>query len=217
MSLNPAAKLRRVSGSDAADRLEQLWAGEFGDEYVDRNIRAEEGRRDFWRAQLEKLGVRSALEIGCNVGGNLRWIADVLGTPNVSGIDINERALEILRERVPGIDVRVAAARELPFDDASFELTFTMGVLIHQPQEHLDEVMSEIVRTSSRYVLCGEYYADELTEVPYRGQEGALFKLDYGARYQELFPDLKLIDTGFLPRSEGVWDDVTYWVFEKPR
>jgi pseudaminic acid biosynthesis-associated methylase len=206
-----------MSGSEAAGRLEQLWAGEFGDNYVERNIRAEEGRRDFWRAQLDKLGVRSALEIGCNVGGNLRWIAEGLGTENVAGIDINQRALEILREHAPGIDVRIAAARELPFEDGAFELAFTMGVLIHQPPEHLDEVMSEIVRCSSRYVLCGEYYAEELTEVSYRGQEGALFKLDYGARYQQRFPDLSLVDKGFLPRSEGVWDDVTYWVFEKPR
>jgi pseudaminic acid biosynthesis-associated methylase len=198
-----------------AGRLEALWAGEFGDEYVDRNLHAAEGRRAFWNEQLTRLGVRSALEVGCNVGGNLRWLAEALGTEHVAGVDVNERALEILREEVPGIDVRHASARTLPFEDASFELTFTMGVLIHQPPEQLDDVMREILRCSSRYVLCGEYYAEELTAVPYRGQEGALFKLDFGARYQQLAPGLELIDKGFLPRSEGVWDDVTYWVFEK--
>ena len=36
--------------------------------------------------------------------------------------------------------------------------------------------MDEIVRCSRRYVLCGEYRADDLEEVPYRGQEGALFR-----------------------------------------
>jgi pseudaminic acid biosynthesis-associated methylase len=205
-----------MSSSEHADRLERLWAGEFGDAYVERNTRAEQGRREFWREQLDRLGARTALEVGCNVGGNLRWIADALGTDNVAGIDINERALEVLRQQVPGIDVRHASARALPFEAASFELVFTMGVLIHQPPEHLDEVMAEKVRCSSRYVLCGEYYAEELTEVSYRGQQGALFKLDFGARYLELFPELKLVDTGFLPRSAGVWDDVTYWVFEKP-
>jgi pseudaminic acid biosynthesis-associated methylase len=204
-----------MSSSDSADRLERLWAGEFGDAYVERNAHADEGRRDFWREQLDNLRARNALEVGCNVGGNLRWIAEQLGTHNVAGIDINEHALELLRQRVAGIDVRCASARALPFDDGSFELVFTMGVLIHQPPEHLDEVMAETVRCSSRYVLCGEYYAEELTELPYRGQQGALFKLDFGARYRELFPHLRLIDTGFLSRSAGVWDDVTYWVFEK--
>ena len=208
-----------MSGSDAADRLErleQLWAGDFGDEYVERNTDAEVGRRVFWHEQLERLGARSALELGCNVGGNLRWIAERLGTDNVAGIDINQRALDVLRHRMPGVDARRASVLAVPFPDASFDLVFTMGVLIHQAPEHLDTVMREIFRCSSRYVLCGEYYADELTAVPYRGQEGALFKLDFGARYRQLFPELTLIDTGLLSRSEGVWDDVTYWVFEKP-
>ena len=33
--------------------------------------------------------------------------------------------------------------------------------------------------------------------------------------YRQLFPELKLCETGFLPAKEG-WDDFTYWVFEKP-
>ena len=52
-------------------------------------------------------------------------------------------------------------------------------------------------------------------EVPYRGHEGALFRNDYGRLYQERFPSLKLVEKGFEPDSEGVWDDITYWVFEK--
>jgi pseudaminic acid biosynthesis-associated methylase len=204
-----------MSGSNAAERLEGLWAGDFGDEYVERNIEAAAGRGEFWRKQIAELGPKTALEVGCNVGANLRWLAELIGTENVAGIDINERALEILRDRIPGIDVRRAAARALPFSDASFDLVFTMGVLIHQSPQDLDQVMAEIVRCSSRYVFCGEYYAEEVTEVPYRGQDGALFKMDFGARYSDLFPQLRLVDRGFLPRAEGVWDDVTYWVFEK--
>jgi hypothetical protein len=72
--------------------------------------------------------------------------------------------------------------------------------------------MSEIVRCSRRYVLCAEYCADQLTEVPYRGQEGALFKRDYGSLYAEIFPELRLADRGFLSRADG-WDDVTWWLF----
>ena len=76
--------------------------------------------------------------------------------------------------------------------------------------------MSEIVRCSRRYVLCGEYYADELTEVAYRGHRGALFKRDFGRLYQNLFPELELRADGFLSKADG-WDDVTWWLFEKPR
>jgi pseudaminic acid biosynthesis-associated methylase len=199
---------------DAA-RLEALWAGEFGDDYVVRNRAAGDGRRPFWEERLAALGFGSALEIGCNVGGNLTWLAELLGTANVAGVDVNERALEILRERVPGIDVRRAVARSLPFEDGAFDLAFTTGVLIHQPPADVPLVMDEIVRCSRRYVLCGEYRADELEEVPYRGQQGALFRHDYGRLYRERHPTLRLVEEGFLPRSEGVWDDITYWVFEK--
>ena len=59
------------------------------------------------------------LEVGCNIGGNLRWIAELLGPENVAGVDLNEKALELLRERVPGVDARLARGRELPFEDAS--------------------------------------------------------------------------------------------------
>jgi len=201
--------------ADDAARLEALWAGEFGDDYVVRNRAAGEGRRPFWEARVAAHEFGSALEVGCNVGGNLYWLAELLGAENVAGVDVNDRALEILRDRVPGIDARRAPARRLPYDDASFDLTFTTGVLIHQPPEELPHVMDEIVRCSRRYVLCGEYRADDLEEVSYRGQEGALFRHDYGRLYRERHPSLRLVEKGFLPRADGVWDDITYWVFEK--
>ena len=197
-------------------KLERLWAGEFGDEYTERNRDAETGRGAFWARRLDALGARSALEVGCNMGGNLRWIADVLGAENVAGVDVNRKALELLRERVPGVDAREASGARLPFEDASFDLVFTMGVLIHQdPRSQLEPMMRDIVRCSRRFVIAGEYHADELIEVPYRGQEGALFKQDFGALYQRLFGELELLDSGFLSEREGRWDDLTYWVFEK--
>ena len=204
-----------MTPEDDAARLEGLWSGEFGDDYVERNRAASEGRRPFWEHVLGEIDAASALEIGCNVGGNLRWLAELLGAENVAGVDVNEHALEVVRSEIPGVDARVASARELPFADDSFDLVFTTGVLIHQSPEELPRVMDEIVRASRRYVLCGEYRADELEEVPYRGQRGALYKQDYGRLYQERFPQLRLLEEGFLPKSEGVWDDVTYWIFEQ--
>ena len=129
---------------------------------------------------------------------------------------MNRKALDLLLERVPGVDARLASGADLPFEDASFDLVFTMGVLIHQdPETQLVPMMREIVRCSRRYVLAGEYHADSLTEVPYRGQEGALFKQDFGGLYQRLFDELDLVDSGFLSEGEGRWDDLTYWIFEK--
>lgn len=196
-------------------RLEKLWAGCFGDQYVDRNSAADEGRKQFWEERMADLRPRSALEVGCNIGGNLRWVAKVIGPDAVAGVDVNEKALRTLRERVPGVYARRASANQLPFGDGAFELTFTVGVLIHLSDEQLPGAMDEIVRCSSRYVLCGEYHAPERTEVPYRDQPGALFKRDYGGLYRARFPNLTLHSEGFLPRGVGSWDNVTWWVFAK--
>lgn len=197
-----------------AKRLEALWQGDFGDAYTDRNAEAANSRLPFWKELLAEHPARRVLEVGCNLGANLRWIA-TLGEPrDVYGIDVNERALQRLRETVPGVNALWSKARELPFRDGYFDLTFTMGVLIHQPPDLLPLVMAEIVRCSRRYVLCGEYFAETPTEVPYRGQTGALFKRDFGGMYQTMFPELALVKKGFLSRKDG-WDDVTVWLFEK--
>ena len=193
-------------------RLEELWGGEFGDAYVERNREAGESRRAFWESLLADYPVGRVLEVGCNTGANLRWL--VGGGREVYGVDVNRKALAELRQGLPDVNAMCGTARDLPFRDRWFDLVFTMGVLIHQPPEALPLVIAEVVRCSRRYVLCGEYYADQVTEVPYRGQTGALFKRNFGGLYLEFFPDLVLRKQGFLSRQEG-WDDVTYWLFEK--
>ncbi len=195
-------------------RLEGLWAGDFGDAYVDRNRDAGEKRRQFWREVMSRYRPARVLEVGCNVGANLQWLTPDAKPEDLYGVDINLKALDELHRKLPSVNAVWSPARELPFRDCWFDLVFTMGVLIHQPLELLPIVMSEIVRCSRRWILCGEYYSEELTEVPYRGQAGALFKQDFGGLYRKLFPTLVLREQGFLPRAQG-WDDITFWVFEK--
>lgn len=192
-------------------RLEQLWSGEFGDAYIDRNRGAGNVRQPFWDSILKQFPVRRVLEVGCNTGANLRWLESV---PEVYGIDVNTTALAEVRRTLPKVNAVHAPGRDLPFRDSWFDLTFTMGVLIHQPPEALPLVMAEIVRCSRRYVLCGEYFSEEPTQVAYRGQRDALFKRNFGAMYQSLFPQLSLRAEGFLGKDQG-WDDVTWWMFEK--
>lgn len=197
-------------------RLEDLWRGSFGSEYTDRNAGAGDKRARFWRELLSEFPVSSVLEVGCNLGANLRWIQPHVSSGAIVGIDVNDYALRRLKVALPDLRAAAAVARELPFRDDAFDLVFTMGVLIHHAPDALPAAMSEIVRCARRYVLCGEYFAESLTEVFYRGQHGALFKQDFGARYQELFPGLRLLKQGRLFEEDG-WDDVTFWLFEKSR
>jgi pseudaminic acid biosynthesis-associated methylase len=198
-----------------ARRLEELWSGSFGDDYVDRNAGAYAARGEFWAARMAQLDPQRVLEVGCNVGGNLRWIAEHVPAGGVYGVDVNRKALSRLRVEQPELNAVLSVGRDMPFRDGWFDLVFTMGVLIHQPATTLPLVMSEMVRCTRRWVLCGEYFADQPEEVAYRGHEGALFRRDYGRLFLELFPELELRDQGFLGKDQG-WDDVTWWLFEKP-
>src|SRR3954468_17161574 len=116
-----------------AERLEALWSGDFGNDYVERNLRAYNERGAFWTSLLTTMRPDSVLEVGSNVGGNLQWVTQAIPPENVVGIDVNRRALEELEERLPGVRGVKSSARELPFPDRAFDLVFTMGVLIHQP------------------------------------------------------------------------------------
>jgi pseudaminic acid biosynthesis-associated methylase len=202
-----------VTGGDAA-RLEALWAGPFGAEYTERNRAAGERREPFWRDLLAARPCASVLEVGCNLGANLGWIASLLPGRLVVGIDVNRHALARLRDTAPAARGVAASALHLPFAAESFDMVATVGVLIHQSPTTVADAMREIARCARRYVVCAEYHADALTEVPYRGQPGSLFKRDFGALYRDVIPGLRLASTGFLSRAEG-WGDVTYWVFEK--
>ena len=204
----PIAEPRR------AGELEELWAGEFGDAYVGRNAPTMDVRGPFWARMLDKYPARRVLEVGCANGANLHEMARLLPAHDLWGADLNHQALDTMRQTIPGVNGVYSVARELPFRDRYFDLVFTVGLLIHQPDSTLGMVMSELVRCSNRWVMCGEYQADEPTDVNYHGMAGVLTKRDYGRLYQDLFPGLVRREELFLTKEEG-FDRVTFDVFER--
>jgi SAM-dependent methyltransferase len=98
------------------------------------------------------------LEVGCNVGRNLAYLVDA-GFTDVTGVEINQRAVGLLRENYPQLansPIHVGAAEDvLPRLPGPFELIFTMAVLNHiHPQS--TTVFDEIARLS-RSVLAVEF------------------------------------------------------------
>jgi pseudaminic acid biosynthesis-associated methylase len=173
------------------------------------------GREPLWRWLHEHHTFGNVLEVGCNIGGNLHWLRQLVPPRRVYGVDINEKALGEARTAMPDVNTVFSPARSLPFRDAAFDLVFTTGVLIHQAPDTLPIVMNEIVRCSRRYVMCGEYFAEELEEIEYHGERGALYRRNWGATYQSLFPELKLVHERFEAWAESGWDDMTFSLFEK--
>jgi SAM-dependent methyltransferase len=62
-----------------------------------------------------------ALDVGCGPGALTGELVAVLGPENVSAVDPSPSFVAACRERLPQVDVRLAAAEELPFEDAVFD------------------------------------------------------------------------------------------------
>jgi len=192
-----------------------IWRGNFGSEYTDRNVVDWRTRVGVFRRLLSGLDIRSALEIGANRGHNLVALRDVLGEGSiVAGIEPQAYARSIAVEASPDIDVREGTIYDVPFGSGAFDLVLTSGVLIHVPPADLDTALTEVHRVSRRYILAIEYFADEDTGVEYRGHADLLWKRDFGGHYQRLFPALSLVSTGDLTAAEG-FDQARWWLFER--
>ena len=202
------------SGSESA-RLEALWRGEFGEQYVQRNQAAGHDRAAFWENVVAQTQCRNVLEVGCNVGANLSHLASLLSPNDLWGVDVNLDALELLRTRLPQVNSGYAVARDLPFRDGWFDLTFTVAVLIHIPEDALGVAVNELARCSRNHVLCVEYVAEDTIEVNYREQKGAFFKRDYGRVIGDAAPQLTLMASGEVTRAEGFDDGLGWWLFAK--
>jgi hypothetical protein len=81
----------------------------------------------------------------------------------------------------------------LPFPDATFDLVFTSGVLIHISPDHIGTILGEVHRCARTFVWGWEYFAEEYTQVNYRGEEDLLWKTDFAKLYSDRFPDLELV------------------------
>jgi pseudaminic acid biosynthesis-associated methylase len=177
-----------------------IWSGEFGEEWTERHpLYVEEVDRRYRnnfgipRTELNELFLDSLdrdsriLEIGANVGTQLEALRQ-MGFNDLLGIELLDYAVETAKKERPDITIYYAEAGNLPFEDDSFDLIFTSGVLIHIPEEQLDSTLQEITRCTRQYVWGYEYFADERTEITYRGQEGMLWKDDYATAYAEHCP-----------------------------
>jgi ubiquinone/menaquinone biosynthesis C-methylase UbiE len=93
------------------------------------------------------------LEVGCGTGLLLERLAKV--ARKAEGIDLSPGMLGKARER--GLTVQEGTATDLPFPDASFDVTCSFKVLAHV--EQIDRALSEMIRvTRPNGVVLAEFY-----------------------------------------------------------
>lgn len=197
-----------------------VWQGEFGDAYTDRNQVDWRTRTPAFRTMLQDLVIHNVLEVGCNRGHNLLNMATILSdntdtvNSDIIGLEPNRQALELARGSSTKITALHGYGSDIPFKANHFDLVFTAGVLIHIALDDLPGVLAEIVRVSRRYILAVEYFAEEETTIHYRGHDNLLWKRNFLRHYQTQFPDLELIREGYWDAEDG-FDRANWWLLEK--
>lgn len=206
------------------DQLKQ-WQGEFGSQYIERNVRNEETTRQS-AAVFQRIldascarDVKSVLEVGANIGINLSALRRVLGRDvELAALEPNAAAVQHLQSSAElGLNaVFHSDAAHIPAPDGAYDLVFTSGVLIHVAPDQLAPALAEICRVARRYVLAVEYFSHQPAEIPYRGQLGLMWKRDYGADYLQSCPSLKPHQYGFIWQQEFPhFDNLNWWMLKK--
>lgn len=189
-----------------------IWVGDFGNEYIARNA-IDGGRDEFARRIFDVISPTSVLEVGANIGLNLKAMAKY-GPLKLMAAEPNDKARH---ELMKFADVVSSSCSDSlgAFGTASADLVFTCGVLIHIPTDKLAKSMSEIYRVSRRWIVCAEYFAPQEEMIEYRGHKDQMWRRDYGDLFMSQFPDLKCLDVSFLWRRTTGLDNLTVWIFEK--
>lgn len=96
-----------------------------------------------------------ALDVGCGPGALTAVLTALLGAGNVSAVDPSEPFVAACRARLPGVDVRIAPAERLPFEDESFNVVLAQLVVnfMSDPLAGVRE-MVRVARRGGRVAAC---------------------------------------------------------------
>jgi pseudaminic acid biosynthesis-associated methylase len=197
---------------------ENFWASEFGNEYISRNQDKEllaSNTALFSQILHKTRGVRSIIEFGANIGMNLHAIKSLLPFADLSAIEINTQAVEHLK-KIENLTIYHQSILDfVPKDQNDF--VFIKGVLIHINPDMLPDVYQKLYETSNRYIYIAEYYNPTPMELNYRGHTEKMYKRDFAGEMLDLYPDLELVNYGFVYHRDPVFmqGDITWFLMEK--
>jgi SAM-dependent methyltransferase len=108
-------------------------------------------------------GGQRALDVGGGPGPLTRVLVELLGAENVAAVEPSEPFVAALRERLPGVDVRLASAEGLPFADGEFDAALAQLVVnfMADPEAGVRE-MRRVVRPGGAVAACVWDYPGEM-------------------------------------------------------
>lgn len=110
---------------------------------------------DFLVEKIAEFKPELVLEVGCGYGRVLKSLME-MGI-SVIGLDFSSSQLKSCREYLPkGAQLIRADAKNLPFKDKVFGLSFTSGVIMHNPPKDANIIRQEMTRVSKTFILHNE-------------------------------------------------------------
>lgn len=142
---------------------QRLVARQFGREYFDGDRLYGYGgyhyHPRFWKATVRhlreyyRLGEDAdVLDVGCAKGFMLHDLKELLPNLTVAGIDISEYAIQHAIETVKPF-LRVGNAKELLYEDDSFELVISINTIHNLPLEECKQALREIQRVTRKHAF----------------------------------------------------------------
>ena len=199
---------------------ENFWAGEFGSDYIARNDSdaiVATNLNIFCKAlKYAGGGFQSALEIGANIGMNLKALQLLYPGIHLKGVEINSDAAKRLAEVIGENNVFEGSIFDYP-NHEKVDLAIAKGVLIHINPDKLQGVYEMLYQASKRFILLAEYYNPTPVAITYRGHADRLFKRDFAGEMLDKYPDLRLVDYGFVYHRDPAFpdDDTNWFLLEK--
>jgi SAM-dependent methyltransferase len=163
MDLYPRSKRpidERASRVSDADRA---IARQFGKDYFDGDrIHGYGGYQyhpRFWQATVRKFrdhyGLKPGdrvLDVGCAKGFMLHDFKELIPRMTVAGLDISEYGIANAKEEVKPF-LRVGNAKELPYDDRSFDLVVAINTIHNLDMPECKQALREIQRVTRRHAF----------------------------------------------------------------
>ena len=199
---------------------EVFWSGTFGDEYTQRNVGSEilASNVALFSKILSRVSkVNTMIEFGSNLGLNLMAIKTLIPKIQMSAIEINDVAVKHLSKL--GLE-HVYHQSILDFEPSkTWDLVVIKGVMIHLNPDRLSQAYQSLYDSCGEWMLIAEYYNPVPVEINYRGHAGKLFKRDFAGEIMDKFPDLALIDYGFVWHKDNNYpqDDITWFLLKKEK
>ena len=198
---------------------EGFWAGEFGNQYVERNKSDNliPSNVNFFSKALKSINsIESCIEFGANIGLNLKALKILYPDLIFNAVEINKKASKILSEVIPKENIIENSILNFK-TEKKWDLVIIKGVLIHIKPEELNQIYEILYNSSNKYLLIGEYYSRNPEHLVYRGFKNKLYKRDFAGEIMDKYPDLKLLDYGFVYHRDKKFpqDDINWFLLQK--